>query len=432
MAAVVGVLAIGLIAVIVWDAFEALVLPRRVTRRLRPTRFFYRATWRLWTGVAAFVRVGGRRETYLSFFGPLSLLFLIAMWAVNLIVGFAALQWALGNRLDVPEGTPTFGASLYVSGTTFFTLGLGDVRPVGGLARLVTVVEAGMGFGFLAVVISYLPVLYGGFSRREVAISLLDARAGSPPTAAQLLARHASDPDGLCELLHEWEQWSAELLETHLSYPVLAYFRSQHENQSWLAALTAVLDASALATVALAGAPARQARLTFAIARHAVVDLTQVFRLRPRSRDGDRMMAKRILVPLDDTEAHEAIVPVVRAVARESGGSVRLLRVSPVPEQVLAPSGQPITYLDQEMDRLTAIGMEDLRRVEGELDGVPVESVVRFGEVVEEIVSEAEATHADLIALSASARGRLRGALAPGVAARVAAKSSVPTLVLRR
>lgn len=143
-------------------------------------------------------------------------------------------------------------------------------------------------------------------------------------------------------------------------------------------------------------------------------------------------MAKRILVPLDDTEAHEAIVPVVRAVARESGGSVRLLRVSPVPEQVLAPSGQPITYLDQEMDRLTAIGMEDLRRVEGELDGVPVESVVRFGEVVEEIVSEAEATHADLIALSASARGRLRGALAPGVAARVAAKSSVPTLVLRR
>lgn len=289
MAVIVGVLAIGLIAVIVWDAFEALVLPRRVTRRLRPTRFFYRATWRLWTGMAAFVRVGGRRETYLSFFGPLSLLFLIAMWAANLIVGFAALQWALGNRLDVPEGTPTFGASLYLSGTTFFTLGLGDVRPVGGLARLVTVVEAGMGFGFLAVVISYLPVLYGGFSRREVAISLLDARAGSPPTAVQLLARHASDPDGLSELLHAWEQWSAELLETHLSYPVLAYFRSQHENQSWLAALTAVLDASALATVALAGAPARQARLTFAIARHAVVDLTQVFRLQPRSRDGDRL-----------------------------------------------------------------------------------------------------------------------------------------------
>jgi len=137
-------------------------------------------------------------------------------------------------------------------------------------------------------------VIYQAFSRREVTISLLDARAGSPPSAAELLHRHGGGPEGaaaLLQLLHEWERWSAELLETHLSYPLLAYFRSQHSNQSWLAALTTVLDASALVMVAAEGACARQARLTFAMARHAVVDLAQVFRTRPRPAPEDRLPA---------------------------------------------------------------------------------------------------------------------------------------------
>jgi len=165
-----------------------------------------------------------------------------------------------------------------MSGTTFFTLGLGDVTPMGAPGRALIVFEAGMGFGFLAAVISYLPaILYQAFSGREVSISLLDARAGSPPTAGELLRRHGNDMRELGQLLYDWERWSAELLETHLSYPVLAYFRSQHTNQSWLAALTAILDTCALIMAGMNDGPTRQAQLTFAMARHAVADLAQIF-----------------------------------------------------------------------------------------------------------------------------------------------------------
>lgn len=148
-----------------------------------------------------------------------------------------------------------------------------------------------MGFGFLALVIGYLPMLYQAFSRREVNISLLDARAGSPSTAVELLRRHSAglNMDELCQFLRDWELWSAELLESHLSYPVLAYYRSQHSNQSWLGALTTVLDASALVIVGVDGTPAQQAQLTFAMARHAVVDLSQIFNKPPVAPKVDRL-----------------------------------------------------------------------------------------------------------------------------------------------
>jgi hypothetical protein len=236
------------------------------------------------------MRPGKRREKYLSYYGPLSLLLLLSVWASSLIVGFAMLQWALGSEMSAPEGAATFGTDLYMSGTTFFTLGLGDVMPRTPLARAVTVVEAGTGFGFLAMVIGYLPMLYQAFSQREVIISLLDARAGSPPRAAELLRRHGQGyMEELGQLLRDWERWSAELLESHLSYPVLGYYRSQHDNQSWLAALTTILDASVLVIVGIEGAPARQALLTFAMARHAVVDLAQIFNTPPRAPEPDRL-----------------------------------------------------------------------------------------------------------------------------------------------
>ncbi len=277
------------ILAIVWDAFEALVLPRTASRRFRPARLFYRATWPAWTAMACLLGRGRRRENFLAIFGPLSFLLLMACWAVALMVGFAMAQWGLGSHLNVPQGTSGFWADLYMSGTTLFTLGIGDVTPNGAVARALTVVEAGVGFGFLALVIGYLPVLYQGFSRREVNISLLDARAGSPPSAGELLLRHAEDMAGLDTLLRDWERWAAELMESHLSYPVLLYFRSQHEHQSWLGALTAILDASALVMVGVHGGPTRQAQLTFAMARHAVVDLAQASGVAPRAPSPDRL-----------------------------------------------------------------------------------------------------------------------------------------------
>ena len=281
----------AIIFIVLWDAFETIVLPRRVPRRVRLTRLFYRYTWRPWSAAARLLPPGKRRETYLSFFGPLSLLLLLSVWAAGLIVGFAIMHWALGSAINVADRSANFGTDLYLSGTTFFTLGLGDVIPSTPFTRALTVIEAGMGFGFLALVIGYLPVLYQSFSRREVNITLLDARAGSPPTAAELLRRHntAQGLDALQRLLRDFERWAAELLESHISYPVLAYFRSQHVNQSWLGALTTLLDASALVMVGIEGGGARQAQLTFAIARHAVVDLAQVFVTPPRSPAADRL-----------------------------------------------------------------------------------------------------------------------------------------------
>ena len=285
----VAVAGIILILAMVWDAFEALVLPRTASRRFRPARLFYRATWPTWTALAHLASRGRRRENFLAIYGPLSFLVLMACWAVALMVGFAMVQWGFGSHLNVPKGTSGFWADLYMSGTTLFTLGIGDVTPNGAFARAITVVEAGVGFGFLALVIGYLPVLYQGFSRREVNISLLDARAGSPPSAGELLLRHVDDMAGLDMLLRDWERWAAELMESHLSYPVLLYFRSQHEHQSWLGALTAILDASALVMVGINGGPTRQAQLTFAMARHAVVDLAQASGVAPRAPSPDRL-----------------------------------------------------------------------------------------------------------------------------------------------
>ena len=307
-AAVVGFL---LLLTVLWDAFETVVLPRRVSRRLRLTSLFYRATWRPFASGARLFPSVSRREAYLSLYGPLSLVMLLALWAGGLVVAFALLHYAAGSAVAMSNERSGLLLDFYMSGSTFFTLGLGDVAPVAWRSRAVTIVEAGMGFAFLALVIGYFPVTYQAFSTRETSISLLDARAGSPPSAAELLRRHRGD-EGMRALegvLHEWEHWAAELLETHLSYPMLAYFRSQHTNESWIAALTTILDASALLVAGSEGAIARQARLTFAIARHAVVDLAQVFSTPPEGKVPDRLPAPVLARLRAETEA--AGVPLV-------------------------------------------------------------------------------------------------------------------------
>lgn len=290
MAILVTILGAVLVLLVLWEGFETIILPRRVTRRFRLTRVFYRGSWRPWVRLVNAVIPVRRRETWLSYFGPLSLLLLLSLWAAVLISGFALIHWG-GSSFLYGDGSTGLLSDLYLSGTTFFTLGLGDVVPRTTLGRLLVVVESGMGFAFLALVISYLPALNQSFARREVSISLLDARAGSPPTASEMLRRHSHEGgrESLREVLHEWERWSAEFLEGHLSYPVLAYFRSQHDNQSWLAALTAIMDTCALIMAGVEGSCKRQAELTFAMSRHAIVDLSLVFQTRPRDPVPDRL-----------------------------------------------------------------------------------------------------------------------------------------------
>ena len=274
---------IVLIVLVALDAFETIVLPRRVTRRIRLARIYYSVFQTVGKSLSHLMRAGTRRESFLGYLGPLSLLGLFLFWAVLFVLGFGLLLWGLALPLNAPDHMISFTTYLYLSGTTFFTLGLGDVTPVPGVARLLVVSEVALGFIFLALVISYVPIIYQAFSRRELRISLLDARAGSPSTAAEILRRnHAGkNVEELRLLLHDWEVWCGDILESHLSYPILAYYRSQHDQQSWVGALTVILDTCALILTGIEGTPVDPARFAFAMARHAVVDLAQVIGTSP-------------------------------------------------------------------------------------------------------------------------------------------------------
>ena len=296
---------VALIVVVLHDGFEVMLLPRRVSREFRLARFYYVNAWRTWRRMADRLEAGKRREVLLSWFGPSSVVLLFALWAACLIGAFGAIHHALGSPLNTPNARPPGPLDyLYFSGVTFFTLGFGDLSPKEPLGRFLAVFEAGVGFAFLAVVISYLPVFYQAFSKREATISLLDARAGSPPTAGSLLLRLAPGRNfaALDRFLQEWERFAAEVLEGQLSFPLLSYYRSQHDNQSWLAAMTMILDACALTIAALKEVDPYQAQLTFAMSRHAVVDLAQGFGARPVDPEVDRLPSDRLLELLDELE----------------------------------------------------------------------------------------------------------------------------------
>ena len=300
-----------LVLIILWDAFETVVLPRRVARCLRITGIYYRLFGELWFGVAERLRNARRREAFLSLFGPLSLILLLATWAAGLVLGFGLIHWETGARATPAEQTANFWTALYFSGSSFFTLGLGDVAPRAGLGRTAAVVEAGTGFVLLALVVGYLPVLYQAFSRREVEISMLDEWAGSPPSAGELLRRLGrwGDVGAVSAFLGRWEEWAADLLESHISYPILAGFRSQHGNQSWVAGLTTILDACALVISSVEGVPQRAAHLTFAMARHVAVDLCQVLGSPPEAPENDRLP--------------RAELARLRTILRDAGVSIR-------------------------------------------------------------------------------------------------------------
>ncbi len=277
---------IAFVVLVILDVFETIILPRTVVRRLRPSNLFFDWAGRIYVHLGRFRRKR-IRQAFLVSFGPLCLLCLLLLWAILLMVG-----WALiihGTHTLFSSGPLSFPESLYFSGVTFITLGYGDYVPLDPLARVIAVLESGSGFGYIALVIGYVPVLYNAFSRREVQIILLDTRAGSEPIGYEILLRHARSGcmDRLEGLLKEWEVVAAQLLESYLSYPILAYYRSQHDSQSWLRSLTAIMDACALIESGIisdepwAKGLRFQARATFAMARHVVVDLAYILDIPP-------------------------------------------------------------------------------------------------------------------------------------------------------
>jgi hypothetical protein len=271
------------------EFFVALLLPRRVKRDPWIARQIYAIVWPPWRAIARRLSPA-TGDSWLGIFGPLGLLLMVSALVFGLLIGFAALQWSAGSKL---AGTvnPGFGDDLYFSASSLFSHTT-NLQAVGTLPRALGTIEAVAGFLVLASVIGYLPALFQAFSRREVAVSQLDPRAGSPPSAGRLIMREVERGGGWGDLdgyLREWEVWAAELMETHLSYPLLAYYRSQHINQNWLAALTCVVDTSAFV---IAGAPqgsSEGALLTYAIGRHALGDLAGALRAKPVGRQEERL-----------------------------------------------------------------------------------------------------------------------------------------------
>ncbi len=297
MRLIVGLLGLALLVGAVLDAFQTIVVARHVRKLPTLTRMFYAATWAPFAASARLVRSEERADKYLGVYGPLSLLLLLGLWALSLIGGFALLQWSVGQGPDLVE-------SVYFSAGTFVTLSPGE--PQGLAAKYLMVLEAGFGLTFLGLVIGYLPVLYQSFSSRELRILLLDARAGSPPSALNFVLRRGGAPAKLEERLAEWEEWALDLLQGHLSYPMLAYYRSQHSNQSWLAALTTIVDVSALAMLGGESDLKRQAQCTFAAGRHAMAHTAALFRAPPRQTAKDRLGPHdfaRLCASIADAEA---------------------------------------------------------------------------------------------------------------------------------
>jgi hypothetical protein len=283
-----GVFGVLLLIAVLGEAFETMLLPRRIRRQLRFIPHFFRFTWGAWSVLGRRCGTGRFRDAFLSVYGPFSMLLLLGCWVAGLILGFGLFQWAI--QYGLPK-SPSLLAAMYLSGANLFTLTAQNVQPITRLAKSVAVFEGGTGLAFLAVTIGYLPVLYQLYSRREADVIQLDARAGSPPTSVVLLCRHAENEalEELAKLIRQWEQWCAELIESHLSYPMLSYYRSQHDNQSWLAALAALMDTCALLLTGFKGVRTFSARMTFAMARLALVELCRIFRQRPQLSEKDRL-----------------------------------------------------------------------------------------------------------------------------------------------
>lgn len=263
-----------LVAIALNDVFQAVIVPRATARALRPTFLLWRGLWMLWPRLARLRRDADAREDFLAYFAPFALVAMFAQWVVLLIVGYATILWSM--RAQVHPTLDTFGAACYFAGTALLTIGFGDYTGHTGLARLVSLAAGASGLGVVSVTTAYLFSLFGAFQAREQFVVLIGARAGAPPSGIGLLAmaRHAGCSD-FTSIFRDAQQWAATLMESHLAYPTLAYFRSSHDYESWVTTLAALLDAATLLITTIEDQPCAEARFFLSVGRHAVSDLSR-------------------------------------------------------------------------------------------------------------------------------------------------------------
>jgi hypothetical protein len=265
-----------IVASVLWDGFATIILPRTVAPLRRLSGRFQRWSWWIWSASARRITSSELRLSFLSVYGPLSVMLLLVLWGTLLIVAFAFIYQGLGPRFQSQAGKIDLSTLLYMSGSTFLTLGLGDVTSDDPIGRLFIFLEAGVGYTFLAMIITYMPLLHQAYGVREVGNVLIQARAGRPPGGISLLRRYTGSDYGeiLRSNLREGERWIADVLQSHQSHPTLCFYRSQHWGESWLVSLTTILDSSALLISGGEGLAATQARLTYRMGLRLLKDLT--------------------------------------------------------------------------------------------------------------------------------------------------------------
>jgi len=289
-----SVVGLALIGWVLNDVFTTVILPRPAPARYRPAGLLTRSAWPVWRRRAGASRTPERREQRLAIFAPAIVMILLGVWIVLLIVGFGLVLHALSGEIRPP--LPDLAAALYFSAITLLTIGYGDFVPAGGLSRVVAVAAGGVGLGIVALTITYLFSLHVNFQRRELQVATLDARAGAPPSGIALLETCAAFDDDTLELgqiFEAWERWAAEVLESHLAYPILMFFRSTHDHESWVSAIGAILDAATLSLTTVEGGPRGQASATRGIGVHLVEDIGRFFRFSAPDRPSDGPMIER-------------------------------------------------------------------------------------------------------------------------------------------
>jgi hypothetical protein len=234
-------LGLAIVTLTLFSAVSSFVLTRGARHFL--DRFVFGLLWRVFHGLMRFTRSYAQRDALMAYYAPLALVLLLPSWYLLTAVGYALMYWALG--------VPTWQQAFLLSGSSLLTLGY--VSDANFLVSLLTFTQATLGLLLVALLITYLPSMYAAFSRREQAVTLLEVRAGSPPTAVGMLQRfyRIHGVEQLNADWQEWEAWFADLGESHSVLPALVFFRSPVAQNSWVQASGVVLDAAALSLAAL-------------------------------------------------------------------------------------------------------------------------------------------------------------------------------------
>lgn len=270
------------VALIGLDIFTAVVVPRPAQRGMyRLSRAMVRLTWPVWREIGLRIRSSDAREAFLGIFAPAIMIVNIALWVGGFIVGYGLILYAIGSQVKPP--LPDLGTAVYFSGTSLLTIGFGDYVPAGFASRATALAAAASGLATFAITVSFLFLLFVAFQRRENFVIVLDASAGAPPSGVEILETHARNEirHDLSRLFGQGQSWAADILETHLAYPLLNFFRSSHRDESWLGALGALLDAATLQITTVAGISSNvgQAKLMIEVGTHLVEDMCRYFEI---------------------------------------------------------------------------------------------------------------------------------------------------------